>query len=63
MMMMTMTMIRNSVSGDRSPRTYNERDGEIQYIQKIQGKILINDLPKITLLGTCHILRKALSIK
>jgi len=33
------------------------------YIQKIPGDTKIQELQKITLLGTSHILRKALSIK
>ena len=34
-----------------------------KYVQQIVGNIKMHELPKITLLGTSHILRKALSIK
>ena len=34
-----------------------------KYIQQIPGNIKIYEVQKITLLGTSHILRKALSIK
>ena len=39
------------------------KKGLEKYIQKISCNIQIKDLQKITLLGTSHILRKALSIK
>ena len=34
-----------------------------KYVQHITGNIKMHELQKITLLGTSHILRKALSIK
>ena len=34
-----------------------------KYVQQIVGNIKMHELQKITLLGTSHILRKALSIK
>ena len=34
-----------------------------KYIQQIPGNIKMHELQKITLLGTSHILRKALPIK
>ena len=37
--------------------------GYEKYKQQILGKIKIHELQNITLLGTSHILRKALSIK
>ena len=33
-----------------------------KYIKEIPGNVLVNDVQKITLLGTAHILRKALSM-
>ena len=39
------------------------KKGLEKYIQQIPGNIKIHELQKITLLGTSHILRKALSIK
>ena len=39
------------------------KKGLEKYIQQIPGKIKVLELQKITLLGTSHILRKALSIK
>ena len=39
------------------------KKGMEKYNQKIPGNIKIQELQKITLLGTSHILRKALSIK
>jgi len=39
------------------------KKGMDKYIQKISGDTKIQELQKITLLGTSHILRKALSIK
>ena len=34
-----------------------------KHVQQIAGNIKMHELQKITLLGTSHILRKALSIK
>ena len=39
------------------------KKGLEKYVDKIPGKASINELQKITLLGTAHILRKVLSIK
>jgi len=39
------------------------KKGMDKYIQKISGDTKIQELLKITLIGTSHILRKALSIK
>jgi len=39
------------------------KKGMDKYVQKIPGGTKIQELQKITLLGTSHILRKALSIK
>jgi len=39
------------------------KKGMDEYVQKIPGDTKIQELQKITLFGTSHILRKALSIK
>ena len=39
------------------------KKGLEEYIQQIPGNIKMHELQRITLLGTSHILRKALSIK
>ena len=39
------------------------KKGLEKYVQQIPGNIKMHELQKITLLGTSHILRKALSIK
>jgi len=39
------------------------KKGMDKYIQKIPGDTKIQELQKITLLGTSHILRNALSVK
>ena len=39
------------------------KKGLEKYVDKIPNKASINELQKITLLGTAHILRKVLSIK
>ena len=39
------------------------KKGIERYIDRIPGNIRIEELQKITLLGTAHILRRALSIK
>jgi len=51
----------NNTSGDRGLGTIKKRMDK--YIPKILGDTRIQELQKITLLGTSHILRKALSIK
>jgi len=37
--------------------------GQEKYIDKIPGTVSINELQKVTSLGTAHILRKVLSFK
>ena len=39
------------------------KKGVEKYVDKIPGTLSIDELQKITLLGTAHILRKVLSIK
>ena len=39
------------------------KKGLEKYVQQIPGNIKMHELQKMTLLGTSHILRKALSIK
>ena len=39
------------------------KKGTDKYFDRIPGSVNINELQKITLLGTAHILRKVLSIK
>jgi len=51
----------NNTSGVRGLGTLKK--GMDKYVQKIPGDTKIQELQKITLLGTSHILRKALSIK
>ena len=53
----------NNTGSDRSPGTDKERVGQIYTTDPYTSNITIHELQKIKLLGTSHILRKALSIK
>ena len=38
------------------------RKGMIRYVEQLPGKIMLEELPKLVLIGTVHIIRRTLSI-